>query len=85
MGIHENGHHVSLGLAAAVAAVPGPAPDSEGALEAAPAPGPEGALVAVVVRLVESPAGAAVAAEAAVAEGAAALVVTRGGHDGRRI
>ena len=83
MGIHENSHHVALGLVAAVAAVPGPAPDPEGALVAAPAPGPEGALEAAVIRLAESPAGAAAAAAAA--EGAAALVVTRGGRDGRRI
>ena len=83
MGILENGHHVALGLTAAVAAVPGPAPDPEGALEAAPAPDPEGALEAVAVRLAERQAGAGVAAVAA--EGAAVLVVIRGGRDGRRI
>ena len=60
------------------ARVPGP----EGALGAVPAPGPEGALGVVPVHLTESPAGVAVAA-AAVAEGAPALVVIRGGRDGR--
>ena len=60
-------------VVAAAASVPGP----EGALGAVPAPGPEGALGAVPAHLAESPAGAA--AEAA------ALVVIRGGRDGRRI
>ena len=81
MGILENGHHVALGLAAAVAAVLGPAPDPEGALVAAPVPGPGGAQEAVAVRLAERPAGAAAGA----AEGAAALVVIRGGRNRRQI
>ena len=83
LGMLENGHHVAVGLVVAVAAVPGPALDPEGALGAARAPGPGGAQDAVAVRLAERPAGAAAAA--AVAERAAALVVTRGGRDGRRI
>ena len=79
LGIFENGHHVALDLAvvaavvAAAALVPGPA----GALGAVPASGPAVALEVVPVHLAASPAGVAVAA-AAVAEGAAALVVTRG-------
>ena len=73
---------MAWGLAVVVAAVPGPAPDPEGALGAAPAPGPEGTLGVAAVRLAESPAGAAAGA---VAEGLAALVVTRGGRDGKRI
>ena len=81
-GIHENGHHVAWDPAAEAAAalVPGP----EGALGPVPAPGPKGALEAVPVHLAESPARAAVAVAAA-AEGAAALVVIRGGRDQRRI
>ena len=78
MGILENGQHVAWGPAA-VAAV-GPAPGPEGALGAVPTPDPEGALGAAPVHLPGSPAGAA-----AVAAGAAALVVIRGGRDGRRI
>ena len=75
MGILENGHHLAWGPAAvaAVAPVPGPV----GALGAVPPPGPAGALGAVPDHLAKSPAGAA--------EGAAALVVIRGGRDGRRI
>ena len=61
---------MALGLVAAVAAVvPGPAPDPEGALEAAAAPGPEGAREA--------------GAAAVAAEGVSVLVVTRGGRNGR--
>ena len=63
---------MALGLAAAVVAVPGLAPDPEGALGAAPAPGPGGAQEAVAVRLAEHLAGAAAVAAA---EGAVALVV----------
>ena len=76
---------MALGLAGAVAAVPGPAPDPEGALEVAPAPGPEGAREAVIVRNAESPAGAGAAVAVAAAEGVAVLVETWGGRDGRRI
>ena len=81
MGILENGHHVAWdpAVVAAAASVPGP----EGALGAVPAPGPAAALEAVPAHPAESLAGAA--AVAAAAEGAAALVVIRGGRDGRRI
>ena len=82
MGILENGHHVTLGLVAAVAAVPGLAPGPEGVLEAAPAPGPEGARKAAAIRPAESSVGAV---GAAAAEGPVELVVTHGARDGRRI
>ena len=82
MGILKNGHHVALALAAVAMAVPGLAPGPEGALEAAPAPGLERAREAAAVGPAESPAGAAASGAA---EGAAALVVTLGGRDGRRI
>ena len=74
---------MALGLAAAVGVVPGPAPDTEGALETAPTPGPEGAREAVVAPGREG--AREVAAAAAAVQGARALVVTRGGCDGRRI
>ena len=76
---------MAWGLAAVVAAAPVPGP--EGALGAVHAPSPVGALRAAPVHLAESPAvaGVVVAAAAAAAEGASALVVIRGGHDGRRI
>ena len=61
-------------------AAAGPVPGPEGALGAVPAPGPEGALGAAPVHLAKHPAGAGAAAE-----GAAALVVTPDGRDGRRI
>ena len=68
----------------AVVAAAAPVPGPEGALGAVPAPGPEGALGAVPVHLTESPVGAAAVGAVAV-EGAAVLVVIRGGRSGRRI
>ena len=70
-------------MAAAVAAVPGPARDPQGALWVARAPGSEGAREAAVAPRPEGAREAA--AVAAVAEWAVALVVTQGGRDGRRI
>ena len=70
---------MAWGPAAVAAAAPVPGP--EGALGAVPAPGPAVTLEAVPAHPAESPAGAAVA----VAVGAAALVVTRGGRHGRLI
>ena len=67
-----------------MAAVPGPGPDPEGALGAAPVPGPEGAQEAVRGHPSESLVGA-VAAPVGVVEGAAMLVVTQGGRNGRPI
>ena len=67
---------MAWGPAVLAAAVPVPGPD--GALGAVPAPGPAAAREAVPADPAESPAGVA-------AEGAAALVVIRGGRDGRRI
>ena len=84
MGILENGYHVAWGLVAATAAVPGPGPDPDGALEAAPGPGPEGAQEAVPGHPAESLVGSAAAPLVAV-EGAAMLVVTQGGRNGRPI
>ena len=84
MGILENGHHVALGLAVVVATTPIPGP--AGALGAVPTPGPVGAPEVVPVHLAESPMGAAaMAASAVAAEGAAAVVVTLCGRDGRWI
>ena len=74
---------MAWGLAVVAAAAPVPAP--EGALGAVPVPGLAGALEAVPAHPAESQAGAAAVAGAAAAEGAAALVVIRGGRDGRRI
>ena len=71
---------MASGLAAVAAVVPVPGP--ERALGAVSAPGPEGALGAVPVHLAERPVGAAAVVAA---EGVAALVVIRGGRDGRRI
>ena len=77
---------MALGLAAVAAAVPGLLPGPAGAQAAVPVPAPGlvEAQEAVPVRHVERPAGVA-AAVAAAAEGAAVLVVFRGGPDGRRI
>ena len=72
---------MAWGPAVVAAAVPVPSP--EGALGAVPAPGPAAALEAVPAHPAESPVGAA--AVLAAAEGAAVLVVTQGGCDGRRI
>ena len=75
---------MAWGPAVVAPAVPVSGP--EGALGAVPAPGPAGALEAVPAHPAENPVGAVAEAVAtAAAEGAPALVVTRGGRDGRRI